>query len=64
MGHAAGQLADGLHLLRLPQLFLDALLFGDVDDRAFLHDPAVAFAQGDVFQQPDRFAVARRIGLS
>ncbi len=31
VGHAAGQLADGLHLLRLHELQLELLLLGDVD---------------------------------
>ena len=34
MGHAAGQLADGLHLLRLAQLLLELALLGDVGGRA------------------------------
>ena len=44
MGHAAGQLADGLHLLGLGELDLDLLLLGDVDE---VGDPA-AVAAGEV----------------
>jgi len=32
MGHAAGQLADGLHLLRLTQLIFQSLLPGHVPE--------------------------------
>ena len=33
MGHAAGQIADRLHFLRLAQLFLDGFAVGDVPHR-------------------------------
>ena len=32
MGDAAGELADGFQFLRLPQLFLQRLAVGDVDE--------------------------------
>ena len=37
MSHAAGKLADRLHLLRLPQLLFEALLLRDVLDHARDH---------------------------
>ena len=37
VGHAAGQGAEGVHLLRLPQLLFELLALGDVDDGAFDH---------------------------
>ena len=46
MGHAAGQLADGLHLLALGQLQLDLLLLGHVDQVG--HEAAVALGQVEV----------------
>ncbi len=42
VGDAAGQLADGLHLLRLAQLVFQAVLLGDIDaDTGATHRPAV-----------------------
>ena len=32
VGHAGGELADGLHLVRLEQLSPEGLLFADVQD--------------------------------
>ena len=34
VGHAAGQRADGFHLLRLAELLLQAVALGDVEDQA------------------------------
>ena len=43
MGDAAGELADGLHLLRLAELLLECAAIGDVDGH---HDLRPAPAEG------------------
>ena len=61
VGDAAGELADRLHLLRLPQLLLELLLLGDVEEEALVADDrAVLVADRDrLVEHPDDASVAR-----
>src|SRR6266851_5581159 len=49
MCNAAGELADGLHFLRLGELDLEVLLFGDVDEMECKPAPQVRVAVRHAF---------------
>ncbi len=59
MGHASGETADGLHLLRLAELFLELVLAGDVaPDHDEIGEAAfLVLHRGNAHQLHERHAV-------
>ena len=61
VGHAAGQAADGLHLLRLAELLLQLAALGDIDsDAAQVGGTAGTVGDGELVEQPVVDVVAMR----